>query len=72
MSKRKMKSRSARSQVQRSVPSDKDQALPSSTKDPAIPSSSQEYEYVTKDLKRVAILAAAMFALLFALSFFIG
>ena len=72
MSKRKKKSRSARSQVQRSVPSDKDQAPPSSTKDPAIPSSSQEYEYVTKDLKRVTILAAAMFALLFALSFFIG
>jgi len=32
---------------------------------------SQEYRYVVDDLKRVAILAAAMFALLIALSFFI-
>ena len=30
-----------------------------------------EYKYVIADLKRVAILAAAMFALLIALSFFI-
>ena len=72
MSKRKKKSRSARSQVQRSVPADKDPAPPSSTKAPAAPSTSQEYEHVTKDLRRVTILAAAMFALLFALSFFIG
>jgi len=32
----------------------------------------QEYAYVVADLKRVAILAAAMFALLIGLSFFIG
>ena len=31
----------------------------------------QEYQYVTTDLQRMAILAAAMFALLIALSFFI-
>jgi hypothetical protein len=30
-----------------------------------------DYKYVVTDLKRVAILAAAMFALLIALSFFI-
>jgi len=38
---------------------------------PEGPSHSGEYEYVIADLKRVAILAAAMFALLIALSFFI-
>ena len=32
---------------------------------------SHEYRYVTEDLRRVAILAGAMFALLIALSFFI-
>ncbi len=32
---------------------------------------SQEYRFVVDDLKRVVILAAAMFALLIALSFFI-
>jgi hypothetical protein len=30
-----------------------------------------EYDYVVADLRRVAIVAAAMFALLIALSFFI-
>ena len=38
---------------------------------PAEPSYSGEYEYVIADLRRVAVLAAAMFALLIALSFFI-
>ena len=32
----------------------------------------QEYAYVVADLRQVAILAAAMFALLIGLSFFIG
>lgn len=35
------------------------------------PSFSGEYKYVVTDLRRVAILAAAIFALLVALSFFI-
>jgi hypothetical protein len=38
----------------------------------APPSSLAEYSYVVADLKRVALLAAVMFALLIALSFFIG
>jgi len=38
----------------------------------AEPSGMPEYAYVVGDLKRVTILAAAMFALLIALSFFIG
>jgi hypothetical protein len=32
----------------------------------------QEYAYVVADIRQVAILAAAMFALLIGLSFFIG
>jgi hypothetical protein len=36
------------------------------------PSSMQEYDYVIADLKRVALLATAMFALLIALSFFVA
>ena len=32
----------------------------------------QDYQYVISDLKRVAIVAAIVFALLIALSFFIG
>lgn len=71
MSKRK-RSRRATSQAQRSISLDTDRALPGSTAAQADPSSPQEYEHVTKDLKRVAILAAALFALLFAISFFIG
>ena len=35
------------------------------------PTDSQEYRYVVDDLKRVVVLAATMFALLIALSFFI-
>lgn len=38
----------------------------------AAPSSLAEYSYVVADLKRVALLATAMFALLIALSFFIA
>ena len=38
---------------------------------PAEPSHSGEYAYVVTDLRRVAILAAAIFALLFALSFLV-
>ena len=72
MSKRKKKSSRARSRAQRNIPSDKNQALSSVTTAPADSSGEQEYKYVTQDLKQVAILAAAMFALLFALSFFIG
>ena len=72
MSKRKKRSSRTPSQAQRGLSSDKDQALPSSTATESDPSSSQEYKYVTKDLTRVAILAVALFALLFALSFFIG
>jgi hypothetical protein len=72
MSKRKKRSRRATSQAQRSISLDLDQVLPDPTAAQADPSGMQEYEYVTKDLKRVGILAAALFALLFALSFFIG
>ena len=36
----------------------------------AAPSTLEEYSYVVADLKRVALLATAMFALLIALSFF--
>ena len=36
----------------------------------ADPSTLEEYSYVVADLKRVALLATAMFALLIALSFF--
>ena len=38
----------------------------------APPASLEEYSYVVADLKRVALLATAMFALLIALSFFIA
>jgi hypothetical protein len=71
MSKRK-RSRRATSQTQRSISLDLGQVLPDPTAAQVDPSGTQEYEYVTKDLKRVGILAAALFALLFALSFFIG
>ncbi|MBN1580535.1 MAG: hypothetical protein JXA89_07510 [Anaerolineae bacterium] len=47
--------------VRLEMPSDKTQQ----------PADLSEYDYVITDLKRVAILAAAMFALLIALSFFI-
>ena len=64
MSKRKKKSSRSPSQAQRSIPASSSQVLSGATPDQADPSGLQEYEYVTKDLKRVTILAAAMFALL--------
>ena len=72
MSKRKKRTRRATSQAQRSISFDETQALPGSAAAEADPSSAQEYEYITKDLKQVGILAAALFALLFAISFFLG
>ena len=72
MSKRKKKSSRARSRAQRNVSSEQNQAPSSVTTAQADPSREQEYRHVTQDLKQVTILAAAMFALLFALSFFLG
>lgn len=72
MSKRKKKSKRARSQSQRSVASPASQALQTLETPSDSQANSQEYAYVNKDLRQVTILAAAMFALLIALSFFIG
>ena len=72
MSKRKKRTRRATSQAQRSISFVTDEALPDSTTAQPDPSSPSEYEHITKDLKRVGILAAALFALLFAISFFLG
>ena len=72
MSKRKKRSSRASSRAPRSVSSEKSQAPPSAAVAETDSSSPQEYEYVSKDLRQVGILAAALFALLFALSFFIG
>lgn len=72
MSKRKRRSNRARSRTTRSTPSSTSQAPQAvdqaSVSQPDVP----EYKYVTDDLRHVVILAAAMFALLIALSFFIG
>jgi hypothetical protein len=43
-------------------------ALPSQQSEPTF----QEYRYIVADLKRMVLLAAAIFALLIALSFFVG
>ncbi len=39
--------------------------------EPPVGPTAEEYRYVVQDLKRVAVLAAAMFAMLIVLSFFI-
>jgi hypothetical protein len=65
------KSRRARKSPSRSVPQVAVQVeTPAAVTDPV--ADRQEYAYVGSDLSRVAILAGAMFALLIALSFFIG
>jgi hypothetical protein len=83
MSKRKRKLDRARTRREPSAPQKASalqnasaQAKSPPSEDPtpaqAEPSGLREYAYVVGDLKRVTILAAAMFALLIALSFFIG
>jgi hypothetical protein len=79
MSKRKRKSSRARSTARRRSPSgsgqprgQSPQKAPADLADAPAEAAEEEYRYVTSDLKQVAILAVAMFALLIALSFFIG
>jgi hypothetical protein len=79
MSKRKRKSSRTRSTARRSSASGssqpKGQSLqkaPVDLPDAPAGAADKEYRYVASDLKRVTILAATMFALLIALSFFIG
>jgi hypothetical protein len=72
MSKRKKKSKRTRSQSRRNTASNNKQAPEAPTVAPADETPWREYAYVNKDLRQVTILAAAMFALLIALSFFIG
>jgi hypothetical protein len=79
MSKRKRKSSRRRSSARRSTttgprqrPAQSSLNAPASVADSAAGATDSEYKYVTSDLKRVTILAVAMFALLIALSFFIG
>jgi hypothetical protein len=69
------KSRSARKKSARKVSTAAtaaatDAGVSSAAVEPA--ADANEYAYVTADLRRVAILAGAMFALLIGLSFFIG
>jgi hypothetical protein len=72
MSKRKRKSSRIRSLTPRNVASG--ESPPSQHAAPGLPEqvSLDEYDYVSQDLRQVTLLAAAMFALLIGLSFFIG
>ena len=74
MAKRSRRSRKTKARKQRTSAT-AETTLTRTEADPltvqARPSYSDEYEYVVTDLKRVAILAASIFVLLVALSFFI-
>ena len=74
MTKKSRRTRKRQSNRSRSVPPVELQASPA----PAAAAGQQaeptfqEYRYIVADLKRMVLLAAAIFALLIALSFFIG
>jgi hypothetical protein len=71
MSKRKPRSTRARSSSRRTQPTSATPASQTASREPASEPDTPEYKYVIDDLRRVIILAVAMFALLIALSFFI-
>jgi hypothetical protein len=65
------KSRRARKKASRSVSRASTGSAPAAAT-PEAADDRPEYAYVVADIRQVAILAAAMFVLLIALSFFIG
>ena len=71
MSKGKRRSTRARSTTQRNAPVSTIEAPQAIIQAPVPQPDEPEYRYVADDLRRVVILAAAMFALLIALSLFI-
>jgi hypothetical protein len=71
MSKRKKRSSRARARARRNVVSGPSRSPQTENAAASDEPSHREYAYVSQDLKRVTILAAALFGLLIALSFFI-